>query len=57
MLKRVEVSISKVLEIIKMSVQKNKIGILTYLNSDEESFFLHWQINKVLMGFPSMLIQ
>ena len=42
MLKKGEVLRSKVLEIIKMSVQRIKVGISTYLNSDEESlvFFL-----------------
>ena len=37
MLKMGEVLRLKVLEIIKMSVQKIKVGRLTYLNSDEES--------------------
>ena len=37
MLKKEEVSKSKPLEIIKMSVQKVKVGRSTYLNSDEEA--------------------
>ena len=37
MLKRGEVSRSKVLEIIKMSVPKSKVGRPTYLDSDEEA--------------------
>ena len=37
MLKRGEVSRSKLLEIIKMSVQKIKVRRPTYLDSDEEA--------------------
>ena len=37
MLKKGEVLRSKVLEMIKMSVQNNKVGRPTYLNSDEEA--------------------
>ena len=37
MLNRGDVSRSKVLEIIRISVQTIKVGIPTYLNSDEEA--------------------
>ena len=42
MLKRGEVSRSKLLEIIKMSVQKIKVRRLTYLNSDEKTLAVAW---------------
>ena len=40
MLKKGEVLRSKVLEIIKISVQKIKVGRPTYFNSDEEELLV-----------------
>ena len=51
MLKRGEVTRSKVLEIIKMSVQKYKTGRPTYLNSDEESLVVASAEIEVDHGF------
>ena len=52
MLKRGEVSISNVLEIIKMSVQKNKFGRPTYLNSYEEALVVSLEEIEVAHGLP-----
>ena len=52
MLKMGEVLRLKVLEIIKMSVQKIKVGRLTYLNSDEESLVVALAYIEVAHGFP-----
>ena len=52
MLKRGEVTRSKVLEIIKMSVQKYKTGRPTYLNSDEESLVVASAEIEGDHGFP-----
>ena len=52
MLKRGEVSRSKVLKIIKMSVQKNKVGRPTYLNSDEEELVIASSEIEGVHGIP-----
>ena len=43
---------SKVLEIIKMSVQKIKVGRPTYLNKDEESLVVALEEIEGAHGFP-----
>ena len=52
MLKKGEVLISKLLEMIKQSVQRNKIGRPTYINSDEEALVVASAEIEGAHGFP-----
>ena len=52
MLKKGEVSISKMLEIIITSVQKIKFGRPTYLNSDEEALVVALEEIEVAHRLP-----
>ena len=52
MLKKREVLISKVLEMIKMSVHRIKVGRPTYLNSDEEALVVASEEIEGAHGLP-----
>ena len=52
MLKKGEVWRSKLLEIIKMFVQKNKVGRQNYLNSEEEALVVASAEIDISNGLP-----